>query len=265
MTKKIYLLMIAVFFYCTATAQKKVLFVMSAAQELELKKGKTYKTGVFLSEFYLAYKDIVQAGYEVEFATPEGIKPTIDKESYHKKYWSGRDSLITEAASFIQENEKFNHPRKLAEIVHHIWSYSGLVIPGGQGLMADLIKDKNIPALLMAFSDTGKPIGLICHAPALLLSMPKVENPFTGYCVSAVTALEELFIETFVIKGKPVIRKIGKQLKKAGLKYKKGRPAGNFAIRDRELITSQNPYSSMAFGKLYLEALNEYQTQKTPR
>jgi putative intracellular protease/amidase len=48
-----------------------------------------------------------------------------------------------------------------------------------------------------------------------------------------------------------------------GLKHKKGGPAANFAIRDRELITSQNPYSNQAFIKLYSEALKEYELKNT--
>jgi putative intracellular protease/amidase len=76
--------------------------------------------------------------------------------------------------------------------------------------------------------------------------------------VNSVTGLEEFFIENFVMKGKPKNHRIGSQLRKLGLEYKKGRPGGNFAVRDRELITSQNPYSNEAFNKLYLEALNEY-------
>lgn len=257
MTKKICLILLQLLLYLVATAQKKVLFVLSAANELQLEKGKSYKTGVFLSEFYLAYTDIVRAGYEVHFATPNGVKATIDEESYNRKYWSGRDSLIPEAINFIRSNEKFNHPKELLKIINDIHSYSGLVIPGGQGLMTDLIRDQTIPVLLTKFLNSGKSIGLICHAPALLLSIPKEENPFVGYQVNAVTELEELFIETFIIKGKPVNRKIGRQLKKAGLNYKKGRPAKNFAIRDRQLVTSQNPYSGSAFIKLYLEALKK--------
>jgi putative intracellular protease/amidase len=124
--------------------------------------------------------------------------------------------------------------------------------------MVDLFYDQNIPTLLKYFSQKGKPIGLICHAPALILSIPRVANPFVGYKVNSVTGLEEFFIESFVMKGKPKNRKIGKQLRKLGLKFVKGRPAGNFAVRDRELITSQNPYSNEAFNKRFIEALNEY-------
>lgn len=239
-------------------AQKKIIFIMSAAKELKLKKGSTYsKTGVFLSEFYLAYKEILKAGYEVDFATPSGFTSPIDKESYKSKYWNKQDTLIAEATEFVKLNFKFNHPKTLEEIIENSDQYSGLIIPGGQGLMADLFYDPNIPIILTRFFEKRKPIGLICHAPALLLTFPKDKNPFIGYQVNSVTGIEELFIEKFVMKGKPYNRKIANQLKKSGLKYKKGKPGGGFAIRDRELITSQNPYSNDNFNKLYIDALKE--------
>lgn len=244
--------------------QRKVLFIMSAAKELKLKNGKSYpETGVFLSEFYLAYKAIVNLGYEVDFATPAGIVSSIDKESYNKKYWGAKEAWIAEATEFVKQNSKFNKPLTLAQAIENIGDYSGMVIPGGQGLMVDLFYDPTIPKILKDFSQKGKPLGLICHAPALILSIPKEENPFVGYKVNSVTGLEEFFIENFVMKGKPKNRKIARQLKKLGLKYRKGRPAGNFAVRDRELITSQNPYSNEAFNKLYLEALKEFELKGT--
>jgi putative intracellular protease/amidase len=244
--------------------QKKVLFIMSAAKELKLKNGKSYtETGVFLSEFYLAYKEILNAGYEVDFATPNAVVASIDKESYKKKYWGKKDTLITEATEFVKQNPKFNKPLTLEQAIAGINNYTGMVIPGGQGLMVDLFYDPNVSNMLKDFSKKGKPLGLICHAPALILAMPKEENPFIGYKVNSVTGLEEFFIENFVMKGQPQNRKIAKQLKKLGLKYKKGKPAGNFAVRDRELITSQNPYSNEAFNKLYVEALKEFERNGT--
>lgn len=259
MEKKIFLLTALAFTSMTALAQKKVLFVMSAAQELPLKNNKTYRTGVFLSELYLAYKDIVQSGYQVDFATPRGIKSAIDAESLNEKYWGERSGLIAEAEDFVRHDESFNNPKTLEEALENTNQYAGMIVPGGQGLMTDLIHNKLVPQLLVAFSEKGKAIGLICHAPALLLTLAKEQNPFVGYRVNSVTGLEELFIETFVMKGKPINRKIARQLKKSGFIHKKGRPAGNFAFRDRELITSQNPYSNQAFIKLYLQALREYE------
>ncbi|NBW35639.1 MAG: type 1 glutamine amidotransferase domain-containing protein [Cytophagia bacterium] len=244
--------------------EKKVLFIMSAANELKLKNGRSYpETGVFLSELYLAYKDIVDMGYEVDFATPNGIVSSIDKESYDEKYWKTRSALIPEAIEFVKGDSKFNRPLTLEQAIKKLNTYAGMVIPGGQGLMVDLFYDAHMTIILNDFSRSGKAIGLICHAPALLLTLPKAENPFVGYKVNAVTGLEEFFIESFVMKGKPANRKIGKQLRESGLKYKRGRPASNFAIRDRELITSQNPFSNEAFSKLYLEALKELEQKGT--
>lgn len=252
--------------HTTFAQQKKVLFVMSAAKELKLKNGKSYpETGVFLSEFYLAYKELVTLGYEVDFATPKGIASSIDKESYNKKYWGKSDTLIAEAKAFVEQNPKFNKPLTLEQAIDGLRAYSGMVIPGGQGLMVDLFYDQHISGILKRFSSEGKPIGLICHAPALILAIPKSENPFLGYKVNSVTGLEEFFIENFVMKGTPKNRRIAKQLKKLGLRYQKGKPGGNFAVRDRELVTSQNPFSNEAFNKLYLEALREFELRGTSK
>ena len=134
----------------TVQAQtKKVLFVMSAAKELRLENGKIYpETGVFLSEFYLVYKDIVNLGYEIEFATPNGIMSSIEKESYDKKYWGKRDTLISEAGNFVRHDKKFDNSLTLEQAFENIHTYSGMVIPGGQGLMVDLFYDHNIPKIL---------------------------------------------------------------------------------------------------------------------
>lgn len=241
-----------------AFAQKKILFIASAANELPLQNGETFKTGVFLSEFYPVYTTLLQSGFEVDFATPDGKKSTIDQESLKEKYWKKEKHLLPEARKFTQDNPGFNNPKTLEEALAGKEDYIGVVIPGGQGLMVDLIHDTNVSALLMHFNKKGQPIGLVCHAPALLLSIPKATSPFTGYRVNSVTRMEELVIENFVMKGKPLNRRIARQLKKHGLKHKKGLPAASFALRDRELVTSQNPYSNGAFIKCYLEALKEY-------
>lgn len=262
MKKIITILFIAFTVSLPLSAQKqRVLFIMSATDTLELQKGKKFKTGVFLNEFYLAYKAITAAGYDIDFATPGGIAPTIDQGSKDDKYWKEKLEIKKEALEFVRRNPKFNQPMSLQKAMENQADYLGLVIPGGQGLMVDLLYDSRIPEILTSFHRGGKVIGLICHAPALLLSIPKEDNPFIGYKVNSVTGFEEFYIETFVLKGKPKRRKIARQLKKAGYKYHRVGQGKNFAIRDRELVTSQNPYSSEAFQKLYLEGLEEYKNR----
>ena len=244
----------------TAYAQNnKILFVMSAADTIALNNGqKLRQTGVFLNEFFLAYKSVIYAGYAVDFATPNGIAATIDEESMDDKYWKKNLDLKDEALSFVATDVLFNHPKTLEEAIKNKSNYIGLIIPGGQGLMVDLMADKNIPVLLNSFAKENKPTGLICHAPSLILTMPKDDNPYMGFKVNAVSPLEEFVIERFIMKGKPKNRKIAKQLKKSGLHYKCGLPKSNFALKDRNLVTSQNPFSGSSFNKLFIEALCEY-------
>jgi putative intracellular protease/amidase len=256
---KIFILFMPLFISISGFAQNgKVLFVLSEADTLLLKKGKKKRqTGVFLNEFYLAYKAIVDKGYAVDFATPTGKKATIDQESIDDDYWTGKLEMKTEAIDFWENNEAFSSPMPLAEAIEKQEEYIGLVIPGGQGLMVDLIYDDHTPVLLKTFAADKKAIGLICHAPALITTIPKNENPFVGYTVNSVTPFEEFYIENFIMKGKPKNRKIAKQLKRLGLKYDKGGPGKGFATRDRNLVSSQNPYSGDKFNELFLNLLEE--------
>ncbi|WP_341225408.1 hypothetical protein [uncultured Arcticibacterium sp.] len=240
----------------------QVLFVLSAADTLELNKGeKLRQTGVFLNEFYLAYNSVLKAGYTVAIATPNGTVATIDQESMDDSYWQNNLTLKKEALAFIKHNQVFNHPLSLEEALKNKNNYIGLVIPGGQGLMVDLHNNLHIPLLLSHFAETKKPTGLICHAPSLILTIPKESNPYVGFNVNSVSPLEEFVIEKFIMKGKPQNRKIAKRLKKMGLNYKQKLPKANYAVKDRNLVTSQNPFSSERFNMLYMEALEEYQTK----
>lgn len=237
----------------------RILFVMSAADTLQLNDGeKLRQTGVFLNEFYLAYKSVTEAGYTVDFATPKGIAATIDEESTNDKYWKNNLDLKNEALTFTKTDSLFNSPKTLEQAIKNKSDYIGLIIPGGQGLMIDLIDDINIPILLKYFAKEKKPTGLICHAPSLLLTIPKAENLYIGFKVNAVSPFEEFVIERFIMKGKPKNRKIAKKLKALGLKYSNKLPKSNYAVKDRNLVSSQNPFSGTAFNKLYLEALTEY-------
>lgn len=254
------LVIILVLLANTISAQNnKILFVMSAADTLQLNNGeKLRQTGVFLNEFYLAYKSVTEAGYSVDFATPNGIVATIDEESINGKYWKNNLQVKNEALTFTKTDSLFNNPKTLEKAIENKSDYIGLVIPGGQGLMVDLKDDINIPILLKYFAKKNKPTGLICHAPSLILTIPKEENPYVGFKVNSVSPFEEFVIERFIMKGKPKNRKIAKRLRKMGLKYRRKLPKANYAVKDRNLVTSQNPFSGSAFNKLYLEALIEY-------
>ena len=260
MKKIIILVIVGIMSINLSYSQKRtILIVMSSADTLKLDNSKKLRqTGVFLNEFYLTYKILSENNYNIQFATPKGIVATIDEESVKDKYWKDQLTIKKEALNFVGNDSLFNNPITLENAIKNKDNYSGLIIPGGQGLMIDLSKDKNIPILLKHFAKEKKPTGLICHAPSLILTITKEENPFIGFKVNSVSPIEEFVIEKFIMKGKPKNRKIAKQLRKLGLKYKQGFPKSDYAVKDRNLVTSQNPYSSNAFNSLFLKALSEY-------
>jgi len=237
---------------------RKILIFMSSADMLILNGERKYSTGVFLNEFYLPYKNLKDQGFEIDFATLDGKSAPIDPESLKLKYCDN-EKIQQEAIDFTKLNIKFLNPKSIDSLVKPELEYSGIIIPGGQGLMVDLLGNEKVLKLISIFHTKKKSIGLICHAPAILTTYPKESNPFNGYRVNSVTGIEEWFIETFVMKGTPSVRKIASLLEESGLNYEKsllpGRP---FAVKDRNLVSSQNPFSGKEFIDLYNESLNEF-------
>ncbi|PJE00614.1 MAG: thiamine biosynthesis protein ThiJ [Leptospira sp.] len=231
---------------------------MSSADMLILNGERKYSTGVFLNEFYLPYKNLKDQDFEIDFATLDGKSAPIDPESLKLKYWDN-EKIQQEAIDFTKLNIKFLNPKSIDSLVKPELEYSGIIIPGGQGLMVDLLGNEKVLKLISMFHTKKKSIGLICHAPAILTTYPNESNPFKGYRVNSVTGIEEWFIETFVMKGNPSVRKIASLLEESGLNYEKsllpGRP---FAVKDRNLVSSQNPFSGKEFIDLYNESLNEF-------
>lgn len=257
-----YVVMLCLLF-SASHGQEKVLFLMTAANTQELQNGKARQTGYFLNEFYEAYKAIRQAGYDIDFASPEGAKPTIDEESLKDKYWKDNLPLKRESLDFVASEPEIKEPMALEEALARNMEYVAMVVPGGQGVMVDLFHDKSVPELLLKFASHKRPIGLICHAPALLLKMPLADNPMKGFKVNSVSGFEEWIIETFVMDGKAKDRKIGSRLEKAGFDYESGFPGRPHAVRDQFLVTSQNPFSGQEFNRAFLAALEEFRAGKS--
>ncbi|MBM9546178.1 type 1 glutamine amidotransferase domain-containing protein [Leptospira sp. 201903074] len=240
----------------------KVLIVMSSADTLLLDGSHRHPTGVFVNELYHPVLALEQSGFDLVFATPEAKKATLDPESLKEKYWNSNEEK-EEAIRFLNSLPSFQKPISLESALKEQKNFISILVPGGQALMTDLLYDKNLPLLLSSFQNQGKTIGLICHAPALLTTLPS--GPlgegflFQGYRVNSVTKIEEWFIETFVMKGSPKVRKISDLLKERGMIYESSFfPASGYATRDRNLVTSQNPFSGKEFTKLYLDAISDY-------
>ena len=231
----------------------KILMVVSAADSLTMRDGSKHPTGYWAEELVASHHTLINAGHTVDIATPGGVKPTVDQVS-----------LAVESAGSIEKADRFrayiaaiddelSHPLVLADVT--VADYEAVVMPGGHGPMADLATDSDLGKILIESDKAGRIIAPFCHAPAGLLSAIDEEGKFAfaGRNLAVFTDEEELnggtgpntpwFVET-VLRDKGAIVESG--------------PAWNsHVIRDRNLITGQNPQSSEDVAKEVIAALAE--------
>jgi putative intracellular protease/amidase len=228
----------------------------SAARQQTLADGSKRETGTFLGELYEPYRALQRAGYAVTLATVGGASVAIDPESLKEKYWETPEQLAA-AQRFVATSSELQAPLALDQALAAAEDFQGLVIPGGQGVMVDLLESADAHALLARFAEHDRPIGLVCHAPALLTRL-KPPGRLKGRVVTSVSRLEELFIETFVMGEEASERRIGHSLEEHGYQHSAAFPGSSFALRDCNLVTSQNPFSTGEFSQLYLQALQDF-------
>src|SRR6202012_4639073 len=136
----------------TPMSKGKVLVVMSSANALDLKDGKTYSTGYYLNEFVIPYRKLVDAGFEPVIANPKGDLPVMDANSNNAMFFGGHGAARAAAFEFAATLDLLKHPKTLASVVAEgTDGYVGLFIPGGHAPMADLLKDRNLGKILTSF------------------------------------------------------------------------------------------------------------------
>lgn len=257
----------------------KVLVVMSSANALDLKEGKTYATGYYLNEFVVPYRKLVEAGYEPVIANPKGDRPVMDANSNNAMFFGGDDTARADALKFTEGLAALDHPKLLASVVAEgTQGYVGLFIPGGHAPMADLLKDKNLGKILTSFHDTGRPTGIVCHGPIVLLSaLPDPDAfiasmiagdgkasslnagwPYAGYRLTVFATGEEQALEGPSGLGGNVQYYPVNALAEAGARVETIANWHPNVVVDRELITGQQPMSAPAFGDALVAMLNEH-------
>ena len=115
--------------------------------------------------------------------------------------------------------------------------------PGGHGPMEDLAVDADSGRLLTAGLESGRPLALLCHAPAATLAARRKDGkwPFEGYRMTALSNAEER-LNPFARKAQWLLQD---RLIVSGAIYRKGRlPLQPYLVVDRKLYTGPNPASS---------------------
>ncbi|MBD0841481.1 MULTISPECIES: type 1 glutamine amidotransferase domain-containing protein [unclassified Streptomyces] len=227
----------------------KILFVMTGVDHWTLADGTKHPTGFWAEEAVAPYEAFKAAGHEVVVATPGGVVPTVDKGSLAPEANGGQEGADRIAAALASMDE-LNHPIRLEDV--DLDAYAAVFYPGGHGPMEDLAVNATSGRLLVDTLASGKPLGVVCHAPAALLAAEASDgsNAFAGYRVAAFTNAEETQAG-FADKAKWLLET---RLTEAGVDVRVGEPWAPNVVVDRNLVTGQNPASS---GPLAAELLTK--------
>ena len=224
-----------------------VLMILTGHAQL----GSTGKpTGLWAEEMTTPYYALVDAGFDVVLASPQGGKPPFAEGSIKPNLQDNEASVkrfLKDAAAMA----KFSATHPTAAV--NAADYSAIFLPGGHGTMWDTANDEATANLVAASFNAGKPTAAVCHGPAGLVKAlrPDGKSILFGKKVNGFTNAEETAAGLMDV----VPFHLETRMRELGGVFESGPNWAPYAVRDGNLITGQNPASSALVAQYVVAAL----------
>jgi putative intracellular protease/amidase len=229
----------------TADDQGAVLIVVTNHGEL----GDTGEsTGYFLSEVAHPWHVFTEAGYTVEFASPEGGFAPMDPKSFdledetNRTFWHTLDAV-----------QGLVHTRPLDAL--DLSSYVAIFFAGGHGTVWDFPDSESIQKAIVTFFESGRPVGAVCHGPAALVNVQLSDGThlLKGRKVNGFTDEEE--VKVGLAEVVPFL--LETRMREAGGEFVESPPFQAHVAVDGNLVTAQNPASATAAAEAVVDLLDK--------
>lgn len=213
---------------------KKVLFVLSSHSQF----GTTNETtGWWMSEASHPWKELKDAGYEVDFVSPQGGEPPVTgvdmKDEINKLFMA--DQNVT---------QKLKNTLTPADI--KIDDYGALLFVGGHGACFDFPNNKELNELTARFYESKRIVCAVCHGLAGLLNVRLSDDTYllkdkvvTGFTDKEELQLRHCYDVPFLLQAEMMLR---------GCDFKMMENWSDNVQVDKNLITGQNPQSAKSVG-----------------
>lgn len=209
------------------------------------------KTGVWLEDLAAPYCILKDSGEYITIASPLGGQIPLDVQSQSAAAVTNYTKRFRQDAQAMYH---FSHSLPLNEI--NTKDFDLLFLVGGYGAMWDYPDNKWLIEIIHNFHNDEKPIGMVGHAVAALVSLTtKDMKPFVkGLKLTAFSNDEE---SAAALNEKPPFL-LENRLTSLGAIYSKGQNFKNHVVTHHNIITGQNPASSAETAKqLVLLAKNK--------
>ncbi|WP_077623538.1 type 1 glutamine amidotransferase domain-containing protein [Sediminibacillus massiliensis] len=215
---------------------KKVLMIVTGAQQMG-----DHQTGLWLSEYGEPFSVFEKAGFDITVASPEGGNVPLDPNSYED-----------------EAPDELEKPVNLLENTENLGAqdpsqFDGVFLPGGHGTMVDFPNNSAMQTILKEFAENNKPIGAVCHGPAgfVNVTLSNGRKLVDGRRVTAFTNDEEQQMN--LMDQLPF--KLESSLRGEGAEFTKGESFSDYVVTDGNLITGQNPQSSITAANEFADLL----------
>lgn len=235
----------------------KVLMIGADERYLLTDNGTKFSTGNHPVETLLPMIHLARAGFEIDVATVSGNPVKFE-------YWAMPRKDEAVMAFFASYADRFNQPRKLADVVAGGLGpdsdYIGVFIPGGHGALIGLPESQDVKAVLDWASLQDRFVISLCHGPAALLAVGKSasggKSIYDGYRICAFPDAMDAQTPDIGYMPGHLTWKFGEELKKLGITIVNEGISGQ-TLRDRKLLTGDSPLAGNALGQLAATALLE--------
>lgn len=212
--------------------------------------GNGQVTGVWAEELATPYYVFHDAGLVITLASIKGGPIPFDPRSINDepKPDSVQRFLADRAA---MQGVQTTPPIERVDIS----TVDAIFLPGGHGTMWDLPESDVLAEKIAALDACGKIIAAVCHGPAGLTHVKCRDGKalVQGRKVTAFTNVEEEKVG--LTKVVPFL--LESRLRSLGADFEAGPDFQPHAVYDGNLITGQNPASSMQVAQLVLRALDD--------
>jgi putative intracellular protease/amidase len=225
---------------------KRIIFIVTSNNRMG-DSGRA--TGIWAEELAAPYYAFVDAGADVEIASPRGgavpfdpgsLKPAgqneADVERFQGDPVAQRKVAATRTASAVNATD-----------------FDALFLPGGHGTMWDLPGDSGTAHAVETAFAAGRIVASVCHGAAGLVSARRPDGrPLVeGRQVNSFTDAEE----TAAGLADVVPFRLESRLRELGGRFDGAPNWQPHVVRDGQLITGQNPKSSLLVADRVLDAL----------
>lgn len=206
-------------------------------------------TGVWFSEVTHFAKDFYDAGYDVDFVSPNGGYVPIDPVSLSSEAMSTEDWEYYTNHDYMNKFGYTLSPKNINPI-----DYQVIYFAGGHGAIWDLRNNKELNNIALSIYNNNGILSSVCHGAVGLLDIKENEDyivhkkDVTGFTNSEEQANGTTEYMPYLLEDEFIAN---------GAQFKKAPDWSNFAVVDGRIVTGQNPQSGHAVAKKALKILSD--------